>query len=171
MKASPLRLAALAFLLAGAVEVSRPSTTADAAPPLAPAAAPVGSCSLVSATVNFGSLADPSTGDTDGAGTVTFYCANGLPVSLDVGNGNQPDASARPARRRLYSSANNAYLQYNLFADANRTSVWGSGLGGRTVHVIGTGTNQTVPIYARIFRQTAPGIGVYTDALVVTISF
>lgn len=166
-----MRVFAWAFLLACAVEVFQPSTTADAIAPPGLAVAPGGSCSVTSAALNFGSVGDPSEGETDTAGTVSFNCTNGLPISLDLGTGSQPDISARPARRRLFSSASNAYLHYNLFADANHTVVWGSGLGGSAVNVLGTGTNQTVPIYGRIFRQRAPGLGVYTDTLVVIISF
>jgi spore coat protein U-like protein len=64
-------------------------------------------------------------------------------------------------------------LDYNLYLDASRSSVWGDGTGGTTTYQATAliETNTTVTIFGRIFGAQNAAVGTYSDSLVVTISY
>ena len=70
-------------------------------------------------------------------------------------------------------------LNYNLFHDAARTSIWGNGLSGtgiataslRSVPVSETGhISAQFPVYGRVPALQAVGMGGYSDTIVVTVT-
>ncbi len=125
------------------------------------------SCSVVSATaVNFGSVASIP-GNIDQTSTLTVNCSSTTPytVSLGVGGG----SGATTAVRKMTNGAN--VVNYSLYQDVGRTTLWGSVIGTDTVAGTGSGANQTLTIYARTPTQVVPPPGVYTDAVTVTITY
>jgi spore coat protein U-like protein len=60
-------------------------------------------------------------------------------------------------------------LSYNLYADAAYSEIWGDGSGG-TVSVSGNASSRFT-VYGMIPDQAPPAPGVYTDNLVITISY
>ena len=65
-------------------------------------------------------------------------------------------------------------LQYNLYKDAAYAQIWGNGTGG-TVTLVntnsGSGVGPTHTIYGRIPAGQDLPVGVYTDTIVITITF
>ena len=64
-------------------------------------------------------------------------------------------------------------LDYNLYTDSNRTTVWGDGLSSTaTIAGTGSGINQTATIYGRITAgQTSAPAGSYADTVSVTLTY
>ncbi len=43
--------------------------------------------------------------------------------------------------------------------------------GSSTVSGTGTGTSQTIPVYARVLPQSTPTPGSYSDTIIATVTF
>jgi spore coat protein U-like protein len=137
-------------------------------------------CSLSTTGVAF-SIYDPSAvAPNDSTGNVTVTCTYlsggaqqvAYVASLSTGG------SGSYVSRRLQSGAN--LLNYNLYSDATRTTVWGNGLGGTAVISgsftvgpgVGNGLRQdSQTVYGRIPARQDVLDGTYTDTIVVTLQF
>jgi spore coat protein U-like protein len=74
----------------------------------------------------------------------------------------------------MQHSSRSDTLEYNLYTSANRTQIWGDSNHGTThVHVTNVKSNNTQPIiiYGMIPPQQNISTGVYSDQLVVTITY
>lgn len=125
----------------------------------------VGACTVEANGVPFGTYNPFSSAPLDGAGTITITCPSqtSYTVSLSTGNGTYAG--------RLMQSGTET-LEYNLYTDSGRTTIWGDGSGGTSTvsgSDAGMGTSHTV--YGRIPERQNPLVGGYTDTLTVTISF
>jgi len=121
-------------------------------------------CSVGSPGLNFGAYDPRSGAPLDSAGTITVSgCVAGYTITLGSGS------SASYVLRKM--TAGSYHMNYNLYIDAARNSVWGDGTGGTsTVSSTGAGPfNHTV--YGRIEAGQNIGAGSYTDLLVVTVIF
>ena len=135
------------------------------------AAAPAAACTVSVTSVAFGSYDSLNPANSDSAGMLTAVCHprdQSLEVAISGGS------SGLPLARTMRNGA--AVLDYNLYADAARTTVWGDGTSGAMVTI----TNGTVsagqrtfnqPIYGRIPALQAVGARTYSDNLVVTVTF
>ena len=139
------------------------------------------SCSVAATGVSFGaydiSLATPD----DSTGDVTVTCtyvppggATGVNIQASLSTGVSGSYSPRqmafgPAR-----------LNYNLYRDAARTSIWGNGLSGTGIAAdsftvgpgVGNGTRiAQFPVYGRVPALQPVAMGGYSDTIVVTVTF
>ena len=139
------------------------------------------SCSVAATGVSFGaydiSLATPN----DSTGDVTVTC---IYVPPGGATGVNIQASLSPGVSGSYSPRQMALgpgrLNYNLFLDAARTSIWGNGLSGTGIATasftvgpgVGNGTRSAqFPVYGRVPAQQVVGMGAYSDTIVVTVTF
>ena len=133
---------------------------------------------LTSATgVSFGSYDALSPANTDSAGYVGVTCvtvnltavATAYTIALSAGS------SGSFASRHLNFGGNR--LDYNLYTDSSRTTVWGDGTGSSSVvsdsYMLspGLGENRTYTAYARLPAHQNVPIGVYLDLVVVTVTY
>lgn len=132
-------------------------------------------CSVTASGVAYGSYIAASPLPTDGVGTVTVGCDGvvsllvGYDILLSSGN------SGSFAVREMFNGPDS--LQYNLYTDLLRTSVWGDGTGGSDslsgsilIQLLVTIYN-THTVYGRIFAgQYVPG-GLYADTITVTVNY
>ncbi len=128
-----------------------------------------GACSLSSVVgVSFGTYSVFDAAPVSSAGSLTYVCT-GVQASDRV-TIELSDASDAPALRTLSAGAHT--LRYQLFLDAARTIIWGTGAGGTSSYgpiapVEATPTR--VPIYGLLpAHQDAPA-GSYHDTVVVTL--
>ena len=138
-------------------------------------------CSVAATGVSFGvydiSLATPN----DSTGDVTVTCTYVPPGGA---TGVNIQASLSPGVSGSYSPRQMAFgparLNYNLFLDAARTSIWGNGLSGTGIATasftvgpgVGNGTRSAqFPVYGRVPAQQVVGMGAYSDTIVVTVTF
>jgi spore coat protein U-like protein len=113
--------------------------------------------------VAFGTYDPAAAAPTDSAGTITYTCTSAALVTLSTGG------SGTYNPRTLVSGANT--MNYNLYADAARTQVWGDFSAGTTIQVAGAGTNAVLSVFGRIPAAQNPNPGSYADTIVVTFFF
>jgi spore coat protein U-like protein len=135
------------------------------------AATPAGACTVSVSSVAFGSYDTLSPTATDSAGSLTAVChPSDQSIEVWISGGSSASVMARTMRNGT------AVLNYNLYADAARTTVWGDGTSGTAVTlnngiVSGGDRTFTRAIYGRIPALQAVGMGTYNDNLVVTVVF
>lgn len=104
----------------------------------------------------------------DGSVTVSATCTLGTPytLALDAGTG-----SGATVASRLMTSGSDT-LQYTLYQDAGRTTLWGDGTGGTSVRSsTGTGLTQSFTVYGRVPSNATAPVGSYTDTITVTATY
>jgi spore coat protein U-like protein len=124
-------------------------------------------CTINSAsTLNFGTQGVLAT-NVDQTSTLQVTCTNTTPynIGLDAGTG----SGATVATRKLTSGG--ATVNYTLYSDSGRTTVWGNTVSTDTVAGTGNGTGQSFTVYGRIPTQTTPAPGNYADTITVTVTY
>lgn len=124
-------------------------------------------CTINSAsTLNFGTVGVLAS-NTDQTSTIQVTCTNTTPynIGLDAGTG----SGATVAVRKLTSGGST--VNYSLYSDSGRTTVWGTTIGTDTVAATGSGTGQNYTVYGRIPAQTTPAPGSYADTITVTVTY
>ncbi len=108
--------------------------------------------------VDFASYNPFATQDNDSAGDIKINCIGIALLTIEISAG----ASGQINQRKMFS--NNEALNYNLYSNAGRTTIWNT---LRTL-VIG---NRIFTIYGRIPAGQDVRPGVYTDNPTVTLYF
>lgn len=136
-------------------------------------------CFVSVTSVAFGTYDPVITAPTTSTGNVKVRCihigggATRANYTIDLSTG----SSNNYAQRTLRSG--NAVLNYNLFNSATYTQVWGNGTGGsaRVAYslLVNPGNfEQNImdhPIYGRIPAEQAVDTGLYSDTILVTLTF
>lgn len=120
-------------------------------------------CNLSVQPLNFGDYDFQSSQDLEGFGHVIVSCdvSTSFTIALSPGTGTFAARSMQNGAHQLF---------YNLYTDPTQTMVWGDGSGGSTV-VGDSGTQVDRTVYGRVPAGQNPYIGVYSDAITVTLSF
>jgi spore coat protein U-like protein len=158
--------AAVAALAIAAFPASAATTTSS----LAVDATVTANCSVSTTAVSFGSVNVLSGTNADATGGLSVTCTSGTAwsASADAGAG----TGATLATRKMASGAN--LLNYALYTDSARTTVWGDAATTATVKYSGTGTGaaQANTIYGRVASgQTSVPAGSYADTVTVTVTY
>jgi spore coat protein U-like protein len=126
------------------------------------------SCTITATggTLNFGTVTGTIATDVDSFTTLSVNCNSGATYSVGLNDGTH---STTPGERRLQSGAN--YLDYELYSDSGRSSVWTAA--NTTGDVDGTGNNaaQSLTVYGRVPGGQSVPAGTYTDTVTATIEF
>jgi spore coat protein U-like protein len=136
---------------------------------LAVSASVANNCTISTAALGFGSY-DPVSAHAatplDGSGTVTIACTKGAntTISLDLGG------NASGSQRRLKDGGTN-FLSYDLFQDAGRTTVWGTGGDVLTPPAAPSKAPRNYSVYGRVPANQDVPAGNYTDTVVATVNF
>ena len=127
------------------------------------------SCTISVTSVAFGSYNVFTTTPADSTGTITYRCnsqATNISISLSDGSG----SSFNPRTLRKGSEV----LDYNLYTNAARTTIWGDGTGGTSVFTQGNPPNNqnvNLTVYGRIPAQQDVSAGNYSDTVLAIINF
>jgi spore coat protein U-like protein len=127
----------------------------------------IASCVINStATLNFGN-SGVLAANVDGTTTLQVQCTNGTPynIGLNAGTG----SGATVAVRKMTHGAST--INYSLYSDNGRTTVWGNTVGTNTVTATGSGAAQTYTVYGRVPLQTTPAPASYSDTITVTVTY
>ena len=125
------------------------------------------SCTINSAsTLNFGSQG-VLIANVDQTSTLQVQCTNTTPYNIGLNAGTGTGATV--AVRKMTSGA--AIVNYSLYSDSGRTTVWGNTVGTDTVAATGSGASQSYTVYGRVTAQTTPAPGTYTDTITVTVTY
>jgi spore coat protein U-like protein len=161
---STVKLGAAALLLFSTTNVCHAYTTTST---FTPQITLTTSCAINSAsTLNFGSQG-VLVANVDMTSTIQVQCTNTTPfnIGLDAGTG----SGATVALRKM-TNAGNA-VNYTLYSDSGRTTVWGNTVGTDTVSGTGSGASQSFTVYGRVPPQTTPAAATYTDTITVTVTY
>jgi spore coat protein U-like protein len=122
-------------------------------------------CSVSSPGLNFGAYDPFASSEKLGAGTITVNCslATVYTVALSAGQGTF-------AQRAMKNGGST--LNYNLYLDVTRLTVWGDGSSSTGVNPgVGTGLDGTFTAYGKMPAQQNVRSGTYTDSVVITVAF
>jgi spore coat protein U-like protein len=124
-------------------------------------------CEVVATPLVFGNYNPTDVSDLDAANTATVTCTTGTAynVGLDAGTG----SGATVSSRKMTSGTD--LLNYTLYQDAARTTVWGETIGTNTVSAT-AGVLPTVHnIYGKVVNGQNVPTGSYADTITVTVTF
>lgn len=131
------------------------------------------SCTVSATGVSFGTYTPFSPPPVDSSGTVTVNCLGVLggifTVKLNTGG------SGTFSPRKMYKGTDT--LNYNLYTDSGRTTIWGDGTGGTSFQTVDCGlaclgADNNFTTYGRIpGSQTAAVPGSYSDTITVTVEW
>jgi len=126
------------------------------------------SCTISAVGVSFGTYNVFSASPLDSTGSVTYACSGiGVnQITINLSRGGAPTFSPR----RMLKSGD--ALNYNLYLDAARTTIWGDATSGTSQYgpIKPSGTD-TLTIYGRIPAGQDVTAGGYADTVVATINF
>ena len=124
-------------------------------------------CTVSTTNLDFGSYANLSA-NRDTTNNVAITCTTGTLYQVGL-NGGLANAT-NPALRRMTNSSTSQYVTYGIYRDAGRTLPWGN-ISGSTMSATGTGLVQNFVGYGRVPAQATPAGLVYTDTVVVTVTY
>jgi spore coat protein U-like protein len=121
------------------------------------------SCLISTPTgINFGSVSGT---EVLASGIITSNCTIGTTYTLTANAG----SSGSFADRKMFSGIN--ALSYNLFIDSSKNFIWGGGVNGNTISLVGNGTNQITSIYGKVYSGQQPAPGNYSDDITVILTY
>jgi len=161
------RILKLAAAIIGSLACACPSLAATTTSTFNVQVTLTASCTINSAsTLNFGSQG-VLIANVDQTSTLQVQCTNTTPynIGLDAGAG----TGATVAVRKMTGGGNT--VNYSLYSDTGRTTVWGNTVGTNTIAAIGNGSSQSYTIYGRVPPQTTPAPATYSDTVTVTVTY
>lgn len=127
------------------------------------------SCTISVTSVAFGNYNVFTTTPDDSTGTITYRCnSSAANISITLSDGSSSTFNPRTLRKGT------EVLNYNLYRNAARTTIWGNGTGGTSVYTQSNppnNTNVSVTVYGRIPALQDVSAGNYTDTVSAVINF
>lgn len=126
-------------------------------------AAPPGpaSCTIAPATLAFGMYSDLTPTPLDATANLGVTCTSATTVLITM----SPGGSGSAAARQMSSATSTGLLSYNIYSDKKFSAVWDDGAGALSAN-----SNKAVTVYGRIPAGQLVPAGLYSDALLMTIS-
>lgn len=121
-------------------------------------------CLVTAQNVDFGTRGVLDT-DVDATGGVGVTCTPGTAYNIGLDNGL---TGTGPTARRMTLGA--GAVVYGLYKDPGRSQPWGSA-GAELLPGTGSGGTQNATVYGRVPPQATPVPGVYSDTVVVTVTY
>lgn len=150
---------------AALVSMSFAAHSATGSTTFAVTATVVGTCVVLASPLSFGNYA---MAQIDAATSVGVTCTNGTTYTISLGAGT--GVGANVATRKLTGPSGQT-LDYSLYQDVPRTTLWGQTIGTDAVAGTGSGTAQTLTVYGRIPGAQGAGAGAYADTITVTLTY
>lgn len=129
------------------------------------AAAARADCTITATPVAFGPYDVFSATADDSTGTISIRCTPPDIVTVTLSRGSSPTF----ATRTMQNGAN--VLNYNLFRNAARTTIFGDGTGGTSTFVGFVLVTTTITVYGRIPPLQDVTVGPYSDTIIATVNF
>lgn len=132
------------------------------------------SCGVTSPTLNFGSYNPVSGAPATTSATITVSCTAALALSVPFTVTLSAGNSGSTANRSM--SGSSASLPYNVFTNGSYTTVWDNTTGvSGSISLLGVlglfSGSSDLTAFGRILASQAVPAGVYTDTLVITVSY
>jgi spore coat protein U-like protein len=91
-------------------------------------------------------------------------------ITLGQGFYSATGSSLEEPLRRLQNGASANYLNYNLYQNSGKTTIWGNST-STGVTVTGTGTEESTSVYGEIPAGQSVPAGSYTDNVIATVTY
>lgn len=158
----------VAAVAAGIAGYSQQNTEAAFATPVnvAISASVAANCVLTAGSVAFGAYDPLVANDTaalDQTGTFTVRCVKGVTAQVGLDDGLNTG--------RQMSDGGSELLDYELYKDAGRTTVWTDTGAGRYAYTAANKSATTLTIYGRVAGGQDAAVGSYTDTVVASAEF
>jgi spore coat protein U-like protein len=132
-------------------------------------------CFIAAFTLQFGAVSPSSPAPADSIGNVSVTCTAAPGTTLHYSLSLSAGSAGTFAPRRMRSGGG-AALQYNLYVDAARSTVWGDGNGGTAnvadaSRIVATTVTRQYPVYGRIFAGQNVPTGAYADSILIALDF
>lgn len=125
-------------------------------------------CEVSATDLAFGTY-DPNAGDLDATSTITANCTAG--TEYDIGLDDGANSGSADSTNRAMTDGS-GFLDYELYLDAARSSVWGTTIGVDTRNnPSATAGGNTETVYGQIPADQFVGAGSYSDTINVTLTF
>lgn len=127
-------------------------------------------CTISTTAVSFGSYNVFAAAADDGTGQITYRCT-GTPtplVTIQLDKGGSSSFSPRQMRN------GSEMLNFNLYLDSTRTTIWGDGTGGTQAYSQANppnGQNINLSVFGRIPAGQDVSAGTYSATVTATIFF
>lgn len=131
-------------------------------------------CTVSTTGVGFGAYDPFAVADTESTGGVEVTCSNLLGVNISYEIALSTGSSGTFSTREMTSGS--AILQYQLYTDSARTTVWGDGSGSTATITDGyllqlLSRTETYPVYGSLFAGQTSAAGSYVDSITVTLTY
>jgi spore coat protein U-like protein len=127
------------------------------------------SCTISVTSVAFGNYNVFTTTPDDSTGTITYRCnSSAANISITLSDGSSSTFNPRTLRKGT------EVLNYNLYMNAARTTIWGNGTGGTSIYTRANppnNSNVSLTVYGRIPALQDVSAGNYTDTVSAVINF
>lgn len=100
----------------------------------------------------------------NGSGSISVTCTKDTAYSVTLDAGSNADGT----QRRMGDMDKSDFLTYNLYSDSNRSSAWAP---TTAVNGTGSGTAQSIPVYATVPGSQTPPVSAYSDTINITVSY
>lgn len=127
-------------------------------------------CTISTTAVNFGTYNVFATSADDATGQITYRCTSPRPPLVTI----QLDKGGAPSFNPRQMSRGSEKLNYNLYRDSTRSTIWGDGTGGTQAYSRTSpplNSNINLPVYGRIPAGQDVSAGAYSNTVTATISF
>ena len=125
-------------------------------------------CSVSTTGMAFGNYDVFSTSALDSTATITVTCTSTTNVNLEISTG-----ASHSFNPRIMQAGVTDDLNYNLYSNSNRTTIWGDGTGGTSfpTNRVRPSSAWTSTVYGRVPSQQDVSVGAYSDTVSVIIEF
>jgi len=124
-------------------------------------------CDITASDLAFGNYTAQSGSPLLGTTLLRATCTPNTTYNVGLNEGTSPGATVN--QRRMVSGANN--LNYQLYSDASRSTIWGNTAGTDTVTGVGTGVAQDHTVYGTVPAAQVVPAAEYADTITVRIYY
>jgi spore coat protein U-like protein len=125
-------------------------------------------CTVVATDLDFG-IQNNLDAPIAATNLITATCTAGTVFEIGLSNGSSGATS--PSQRKMTSTLNSQSVSYQIYRNAARTQVWGSTFGSDTVSSVSSGLPLIFTGYGLVPAQATPNSQVYTDNVVVVVTY
>lgn len=124
-------------------------------------------CEVTATDLDFGTYTSKAGSPLLGTTTLKATCTPGSSYNLGLNEGTSPGATVN--QRKMVSGTQ--ALNYQLYSDAARTTIWGNTTGTDTVTGVGTGLAQDHTVFGSVPAAQVIPAGDYIDTITVRIYY
>lgn len=124
-------------------------------------------CDVSATDLDFGTYSAQSATALHATTLLRATCTPQTTYNVGLNEGTSPGATVN--QRRMVAGAN--VLNYQLYSDATRSTIWGNTIGTNTVTGVGTGLAQDHTVYGSVPAAQVVPAGNYGDTITVRIYY